>query len=45
MVQKLSNFAKFDLDLKITRYHFFYLLEEISTVTPAVNEEENQEEQ
>ena len=33
MVQKLSGFAKFDLDLKINRYQFYKLIEEISSET------------
>ena len=30
LVQKLSGFAKFDLDTKITKLQFFHLLEEAS---------------
>lgn len=31
LVSKLSGFAKFDLDTKITKLQFFHLLEELST--------------
>ena len=30
LVQKLSGFAKFDLDTKITKLQFFHLLENLS---------------
>ena len=33
IVQKLSGFAKFDMDLKISKAMFFHVLEECSTVT------------
>ena len=44
MVQKLSGFAKFDVDYKIGKYQFFHLCEEASKVedqnaeTPIVEE-------
>ena len=31
-VQKMSGNAKFDVDTKITKVHFFHLLEELSTI-------------
>lgn len=39
MVQKLSGFAKFDLDTKITSHQFFRLLQEFCTVENEVEEE------
>jgi len=30
MIVKLSGFAKFDLDTKVTKLQFFHLLEEMS---------------
>jgi len=40
-VQKLSVIAKIDLDVKISKFHFFYLIEEmIHTETPAAEEDQ-----
>ena len=35
IVQKMSGFAKFDVDIKISKAMFFHVLEECSMVTEA----------
>lgn len=40
LVTKLSGFAKFDLDTKITKNQFFHLIEESSQVEGKAEEEE-----
>ena len=42
MVIKLSGFAKFDVDLKLSKRHFFFLVEELSSKIqePAQDSEE-----
>jgi hypothetical protein len=43
LVQKLSNFAKFDLDTKLSRFHFFHLIEEMSVVETQITRPEGEE--
>ena len=42
LVTKLSGFAKFELDTKITRIQFYYLLEDAAMVPVAPESEEKQ---
>ena len=42
MVTKLSGFAKFELDTKITKVQFYHLVEEASMVPVAPESEEKQ---
>ena len=42
LVTKLSGFAKFELDTKITRIQFYHLLEDAAMVPVAPESEEKQ---